>query len=155
MFNFLWLHGLKYARLLCLPLSPGVCSNSCPLNQWCHAIISSSVTPFSFCHQSFPESRSFTMKSALPIRGPKYWSLTNSPSSEYSGEISLRVDWINLLAVQGTLESLLQHHNLKASILPCSAFFMIQLSHRTWLLEKPWLWLYRALLAKWYLCFLI
>jgi len=106
---------------------------------------------------SFPSIIVFSNVLALFIKWPKYWSFSfsNSPSSEYSGLISFRIDWFDLLAVQGTLESLLQHHNLKASILPCSAFFMIQLSHRTWLLEKPWLWLYRALLAKWYLCFLI
>ena len=65
----------------------------------------------------------------LPIRWPKYWSFSISPSSEYSGLISFRIDWFDLLAVQGTLNSLLQHHSLKASVLQCSAFFMVQLSH--------------------------
>ena len=66
----------------------------------------------------------------LRIRWPKYWSFSISPSSEYSGLISFRIGWFDLLAVQGTLKSLLQHHNLKASVIQCSAFFMIQLSHQ-------------------------
>ena len=68
-------------------------------------------------------------ESAAHIRGPKYWSFSISPSSEYSGLIFFRMDWLDLLAVQGTLKSLLQHHNSKASILQCSAFFIVQLSH--------------------------
>ena len=67
--------------------------------------------------------------STLPIRWPKYWSFSISLSNEYSGLISFRMDWLDLLAVQGTLKSLLQHHSSKASILQCSAFFMVQLSH--------------------------
>ena len=79
----------------------------------------------------FPSIRVFSNESALRIRWPKYWSFSFSisPSNEYSGLISLRIDWFDLLVVQGTLKSLLQHHNLKASILQCSAFFMVQLSH--------------------------
>ena len=79
----------------------------------------------------FPSIRVFSNKSVLHIRWPKYWSFSFSISSsnEYSGLISFRIDWFDLLAVQGTLKSLLQHHNSKASILWCSAFFMIQLSH--------------------------
>ena len=79
----------------------------------------------------FPSLRIFSNESALPIRWPKYWSFSFSvsPSNEYSGPISFRMDWLDLLAVQGTLKSLLQHHSLKASILWCSAFFMVQLSH--------------------------
>ena len=75
--------------------------------------------------------RVFSNESALHIRWPKYWSFSFSvcPSNEYSGLISFRIDWFDLLAVQGTLESLLQHHSLKASILRRSAFFMVQLSH--------------------------
>ena len=73
----------------------------------------------------------FSSESALPIRWPKYWSFSFSisPSNEYSGLFSFRMDWLNLLAVQGTLKSLLQHHSSKASILQCSAFFILQLSH--------------------------
>ena len=79
----------------------------------------------------FPNIRVFFNELALRIKWPKYWSFSfsNSPSNEYSGLISFRMDWLDLLAVQGTLKSLLQHHNLKASSLQCSAFFMVQLSH--------------------------
>ena len=77
----------------------------------------------------FPSIRVFSNESALHIRWPKYWSFSTSPSSEYSGLISFRVDWLDLPALQGTLKSLLQHHNLKASILWRSAFFMVQLAH--------------------------
>ena len=79
----------------------------------------------------FPSIRGFSNESALRISWPKYWSFnfSISPSNEYSGLISFRIDWFDLLAVQETLKSLLQHHSLKASILQCSAFFMVQLSH--------------------------
>ena len=77
----------------------------------------------------FPSIRGFSNVSALRIRWPKYWSFSISPSSEYSGLISFRIDWFDILAVQGTLKSLLQHRNSKASILQCSPFFMVQLSH--------------------------
>jgi len=90
-----------------------------------------------FCHpfllppSIFPSIRVFSNESALPIKWPKYWSFSFniSPSNEYSGLISFRMDWLDLLAVQGTLKSLLQHHSSKASILQCSAFFIVQLSH--------------------------
>ena len=74
---------------------------------------------------------------ALHIRWPSYWSFSIGPSKEYSGLISFRIDWLDLLAVQGTLKSLLQHHSSKWSILRYSAFFMVRLLHLTWLLEKP------------------
>ena len=79
----------------------------------------------------FPSIRVFSKESVLCIRWPKYWSFSFSlsPSNEYSGLISFRMDWLDLLAVQGTLKSLLQHHNSKASILQCSAYFIVQLSH--------------------------
>ena len=79
----------------------------------------------------FPSNRVFSNEAALPIRRPKYWSfsLSISPSNEHPGLISFRMDWLGLLAVQGTLKSLLQHHSSKASVLRCSAFFTIQLSH--------------------------
>ena len=104
---------------------------ACPLGRWCHPTISSSVIPF-FSHlQSFPSIKVFSNESTLRIRWPKYWSFSFSisPSKEYSGLISFRIDWLDLLAVQGTLKSLLQHHSSKASILLCSAFLMVQLSH--------------------------
>ena len=80
---------------------------------------------------NFPSIRVFPNESVLRIQWPKYWSLSFSisPSNEYSGLISFRMDWLNLLAVQGTLKSLLQHHSSKASILQCLAFFTVQLSH--------------------------
>ena len=87
--------------------------------------------PFSSCLQSFPGSGSFSNKSVLHIRWPEYWSFSFriSPSNEYSELISFRMDWLDLLAVQGTLKSLLQHHSSKAPILWCSAFFIVQLSY--------------------------
>ena len=121
-------HGLQHVRLLCPPLFPGVCSNSCPLSQWYYLTISSSAALFSFCLQSFPVSRSF-LKLVLCNRWPKYWSFSISPSSEYSGLISFRMDWFDLLEVQGTLKSFVQHHISNASVLWCSASFMVQFSH--------------------------
>ena len=127
--NSLQSHWLQHARLLCPPPSPGACSNSCPLSQWCHPAISSSVTSLLLLPSIFPSIRVFSNESALWIRWPKYWSFSNSPSSEYSGVISFRMDGLDLLDVQGTLKSLLQHHSLKTSILQQSAFFTVQLSH--------------------------
>ena len=97
---------------------------------WCHPTVSFSVVPFSSCLQPFPTSGSFPV-SILCIRWPKYWSFSfsSSPSNEYSRLFSLGIDWFDLLAVQGTLKSLLQHHSLTASILWHSVFFMVQLSH--------------------------
>ena len=131
MCNSLPPHGLQHTRLLCPSLSPGVYPNSCLLSWWCYPIISFSVVPFSSCPQSFPSLGCFSNESALHIRWPKYWgfSFSISPSNEYPGLISFRIDWFDLLAVQGTLTSLFQHHSLKASILQCSAFCMVQLSH--------------------------
>ena len=89
------------------------------------------LSPLLFLPSVFPSIRVFFNELALHIRWSKYWSvsLSISYSSEYSGLISFRMDWLGLLAVQGTLRSLLQHHSSKASILQCSAFFMVQLSH--------------------------
>ena len=105
-------------------------SNSCPLSRWCHPTISSSVVPISSC-LVFPSIRAFSNESVHCIRWPMYWSFSfnKSPSNEYSGLIFFRMDWLDLLAVQGTLKSLLQHRSSKASILRCSAFFRVQLSH--------------------------
>ena len=116
---------LQHARLPYPSPSPGVYSNSCPLSQWCHPTVSSSVVPFFSCLQSFPESGSFPNESVFCIRWPKYWnfSFSISPSDEYSGLISFRMDWLDLLAVQGTLKNLLQHHRSKVSIFQCSTFF--------------------------------
>ena len=91
--------------------------------------------PLLFLPSIFPIMRVLSNESALHIRWPKYWSFTFtvSPSNEYSGLISFRMDWFDLLAIQGTLKSLLQHHSLKASILQCSVFFMVQL----WTINSP------------------
>ena len=89
------------------------------------------LSPFLLLPSISPSIRVFSSEVAIHIRWPKYWSFSFSisPSSEYSGLISFRIDWFDLLAVQGTLKSLLQHHSLKASVLQCSAFFIAQLSH--------------------------
>ena len=96
-------------------------------------------SPFLLLPSIFPSIRVFCNESALLIRWPKYWSFSFSisPSDEYLGLISFRVDWLDLLAVQGTLKSLLQHYRSKASILQPSAFFMVQLSHSYMTTEKP------------------
>ena len=131
MSNSLQPHGLQHTRLSCP--TPGACSNSSPLNQWCHPAFSSLSSHL--CHPLllpliFPSIRVFSNESPLCIRWPKYWSFSYiSPSNEYSGLISFRMDWWDLLGVQGILKSLLQHHISKTSILWCSAFFIVQLSH--------------------------
>ena len=123
-------HGLQKARPPCPSPAPRACLNSCPSSWWAiqpsHPLLSPSPPAFNLSqHQDLFQGVS------LRIRWPKYWSfsLSISPSNEYSGLISFRMDWFDLLAVQGTLKSLLQHHNLKESFLWHSAFFMVQLSH--------------------------
>ena len=130
MSDSLWPHGLQQARPPCSSPTPGVYSNSCPLRQWCHPTISS-CHPLLLLPSIFASIRVFSNESVLRIRGPKYWSFSFSisPSNEYSGLISFKMDLFDLLTVQETLKSLLQHHNSKASILWCSAFFIVQLSH--------------------------
>ena len=110
--------------------SPRASANSCPLSRWCHPTSSSSVVPFSPTFNLSQHQGFFLNESALRIRCPQYWnfSFSTSPSNKHSGLI-FRMDWLDLLAVQGTLKSLVQHHSSKASILPCSAFFIVQLSH--------------------------
>ena len=105
----------------------------------------------------FPSIRIFSNESVLRIRWPKYWSFSFSisPSNEYPGPIFFRMDLLDLLAVQGTLKSLLQHHGSKASVLQCSAFFIVQLSHPYMTTGNPKAWLDRPLLTKQYLYFLI
>ena len=131
MSNSFQLHGLQYARLPCPSLSPGVylrftsIESMMPSN---HIIL---CCPLLLQPSVFPSIRVFSNESILCIRWPKYWSFSFSisPSNEYSGLISFRIDWLDLLAVQGTLKSLLQYHSSKASVLQCSAFFIVQLSH--------------------------
>ena len=114
-------HRLKHARLPCPSPTPGACSNSCSLSRWCHPAVSSSCLPLLLLPSVFPSIRVFSNESVLCIRWPKYWSFSFSisPSHEYSGLISFRIEWSDLLAVQGTLKSLFLHHGSKASILQC------------------------------------
>ena len=142
-------YGLQHTGLPCPSLSPGVCSNSGPLSQWCHLTISSSVSPSSSHPQSFSASV-FSSESALCITWPQDWSFSFSisPSNEYSGLMSFRIDWLDLFADQRTLKSLLQHHSSKASVLQCSAFFMVQLSHPYMTTGKTMTLTRQTLLAK-------
>ena len=123
MSNSLRPHEPQHARPPCPSLTPGVHPNPCPLSQWCHPTILSSVIPFSSCPQFLPASGSF------PISQLFAWGGQISPFNEHPGLISFRMDWLDLLAVKGTLKSLLQHHSSKASILWHSAFFTVWLSH--------------------------
>ena len=118
-------HGLQHTRLPCPSPTPRACSNSCPSSQWCHPTIPSSVNPFSSSLQSFPVSGSFQMSQVAKVL-------------EFQASASVLPmniqDWLplgklDLLVVQGTLNSLLQHHSSKSSVLRCSAFFIVQLSH--------------------------
>ena len=135
MSDSLWPHELQHARLPCPSPTPRTCSNSCPLSQWCHPTISSSVVPFSSCPQSFPATGSFPVSHFLTSGGQSIGvsasasSFIIHPPNEYSGLISFRMDRLDLLEVQGTLKSLLQHSSSKASILWRLAFFIVQLSH--------------------------
>ena len=127
--NSLWPHGLQHTRLPCPPPTPAAYSNSSPLHRLCHRTISfcCPILPPSI----FPSIRVFSSESVLHIRWPKYWSysFSISPSNEYSRLISFRIDWLDLLAVQGTIKSLLQHHGSKVSFLWVSTFFIVHLSH--------------------------
>ena len=127
----LWPHGLQYASMPCPSPTPGVYSNSCPFESVMpsnHLIL---CFPLLLWPSIFPRNSVISNESALSIRWPKYWSFSFSfsPYNEYSELISLRTDWFDLLVVQGTLKSPLQHHSSKASSLRHSAFFVVQLSH--------------------------
>ena len=117
---------LQHAGFLCPSLSPRVRSNTCALSLWCHPTIPSSVAPSPVLNVSQHWHLFQWVDSSHQV--PKYWSFSFSinPTSAYSGLISFRIDWFDLLAA---FKSLLQHHSLKASVLPCLAFFMVQLSH--------------------------
>ena len=157
MSNSLRPHGLQHARLPCPSPTPRVCSNSCLSSQWCHPITLSSVAPFSSCPQSFPASGSFPMSQLFSSGGQSTGTLASVSVLPMNIQEWFRLgltDLINqsinqpdLLAVQGTPESLLQHH-----VQPSSRFSSYM---HTRLLEKPQLWLYRPLSAKWCLCFII
>ena len=120
-------HGPQHARLPSPSPTPGACSNSCPLMPFNHLIL----CPFLLLPSILPSIRVFSNESALCIRWPKHWSFSfsASPSNEYSGQISFRIDWFDILVVQGILKSLLQHYSSKTPILLRSAFFIVQLSH--------------------------
>ena len=139
--DFLQPHGLQHTNLPCPSPTPWACSNSGPLSRWCHPAISSS-RPLSLLPPIPPSIRVFSNESTLRMRWPKYWSFSFSisPSKEHPGLISFRMDWLDLLAVQGTLKGLLQHHSSKASILWHSAFFTVQLSHPYFPLKIYGLW---------------
>ena len=130
MSNSLWLHESKHTRPPCPSPTPRAYPNSCPLSWWCHPAISS-CRPLLLLPPIPPSIRVLPNESTLCMRWPKYWhfSFSISPSNEHPGLISFRMDWLDLLAVQGTLKSLLQHHSSKASILLHSAFLTVQLSH--------------------------
>ena len=130
MSNFLRLHEPQHAKPPCLSPTARVYPKPCPLSQWYHPTISS-CHPLLLPPSIFLSIMIFSNKSALQIRWPKNrsFSFNISPSNEYSGLISFRMDWLDLLSIQRTLKSLLQHHSSKASILWLSAFFIVQLSH--------------------------
>ena len=127
-------HGLQHARLPCPSLSPRVCSNSCPLSQWCHPTISSFVAPF--LPSIFPSIRVFSNESTLCIRWPKYWSFSYSisPSSEYSGFISFRIDWLGKSILEYSLQGarinaeapkhLINYHQILVISLPIFFLFL-------------------------------
>ena len=131
MSDSLWPHGPQHARLPCPSPTPRAYSDSCPLTWRCHPIPHPLPSPSPPTFRVLPSIRVFSYQSFLHIKWPKYWSFifSISPSSEYSELISFRMDWLDLLAVQRTFKSLLQHHSSKASILQCSVFFIVQLSY--------------------------
>ena len=142
-------HESQHTRPPCPSPTPGAYSNSCPSGWWCHPAFSSShliIIPYHLISSHhliisssflihlpsiFPSIRVFSNESVLCIRWPKYqnFSFSITLSKEHPGLISFRMDWLDLLAVQGTHKSLLQHHSSETSILWCSAFFIVQLSH--------------------------
>jgi len=130
-FNSLRPHESQHARPPCPSPTPGVHSDSCPSSQWCHQCNLILCRPLLLLPPIPPSIRVFSNESTLHMRWPKYCSFSFSiiPSKEHPGLISFRMDWLALLAVQGTLKSLLQHHSSKASILRYSAFFTVPLSH--------------------------
>ena len=158
--QFSWVQSLSRVRLFATPWITARQASLSITNSRSSLKLTSieSVMPSShliLCHPLLlppmpPSLRVFSSESTLRMRWPKYWSFSFNiiPSKEHSRLISFRMDWLDLLAVQGTLKSLLQHHSSKASILWCSAFFTVQLYIHTWPLEKPQPWLDRPFLAK-------
>ena len=136
-------HGLQHARLPCPSLSLGICSNPCPLSWWCYPTIVSSVTLIFSCPQSFTAGESFLKSQFYASVGQSISASASTLVLQHQSFqwifrlISFRIDWFDLLAVQGTLKSLLQHHNLKELILQGTDFFMAQLSHPYMTTGKP------------------
>ena len=131
MSDSLQFHGLQHTRFPCPSPTPRACSNSCPLSQWCYTTISSSVVPFPSCLQCFPASLFFPV-SQIFTSGGQSIEVSSSASvlpMNIQDWFLFRIDWSDLLAVHGTLKSLLQHHSSKASFFCCSAFWRVQLSH--------------------------
>ena len=156
-FNSLQPHGLQYTRLPCPSPIPGAYSDSCPLSWWCHPTSSSSVIPFSSCLQSFPASGSFP--NSLPFASGGQSIRASASATVFpkniQGRSPLGLTWFDLFVVQGTLKSLVQHHNSKASVLQHSASFMVQLSHLYMTTGKTIaLTMQTFFLANWCLCFL-
>ena len=150
MSDSLWPHGLQHARLPCPSPSLGVCPNLCPLNQWWHPTISSSVTLF--CLQFFSASRSFLMSQLFTSSGQNIGASESVLPMNIQGWVPLRLTGLISLLSKGL--SLLQDHSSKASILWFSAFFMVQLSHPYMTTGKTIAWLYGPLSAEWCLHFL-
>ena len=141
-------HESQHARPSCPSPTLGVYSNSCPLSRWCHPTISSSVVPFSCCLQSFLTSGFFKwVNSSHQVAKILEFQLQHQPFQwTHPGLISFKMDWLDLLAVQGTLKSLLQHHSSNASILLHSAFFIVQRSHPHMTTGKT------IFAGKWHIC---
>ena len=130
-YQFSWVQSLSCVRLFVTPWTaiPGVHPNPCPLSQWCHPTISSSIVPFSSCPQSFPALGSLPMSQLFPSGGQSIGVSASTSVLPMNTQNWSPSGWLDLLAVQGTLKSLLQHHSSKASILLCSTFFRVHLLH--------------------------
>ena len=151
----LWQHGLQHTRLNCPWPTARACSNSSIESVMLsnYLILCCPLIPLP---SMFPSIRVFSNKSVLCIRWPKYWSFSFNirPSNEYSGLISFRMDWLDLLAVQGLSRAFSNTTVQKHQLFGTQPSSQSKSHIHTWLLEKPWLWLYGPMLAKWCLCFL-
>ena len=147
-------NGLQHARLRGPSPTPRACSNSCPSSRWCHPTISSPVISFCSCLQSFPASGSFPMSQLFAWGGQSIGVWLWHQSFQWTLRTYL-LDWLDLLAVQGTLKSHLQHHSSEASILLCSAFFVVQLSHPYMTTGKGMVLTRWTFFGKEWFCFLI
>ena len=149
MSNSLWLHELQHARLTCPSLSPWVCSNSCPLSQWCHPTLSSSIAPFSSCPQSFPASGSFLTNQLFVSGEGLEIQLQHSPSNEYSGLISFRINRLDLLAVQKALSKVFSSTTVwKHQFLSAQPSLWFQLSHPHMTTDKAIVWTIGTFVCK-------